>query len=109
MSRRLALGKLGDVRAAPPLIEAVRGTDHPLRRAAIAALGELGVVGVGVLAEVLRDGEPADRVRAAIALGETRDMSAVEPLTAALKDEDPTVRARAQEALEKIRESPVFA
>jgi HEAT repeat protein len=63
---------------------------------------------VGVLAEELRSGAPADRVRAAIALGETRTIAALEALTLALEDEDPTVRIRAREAVEKIRETPVF-
>ena len=56
----------------------------------------------------MRCSDPADRVEAAIALGETRELAALEPLTAALEDEDPAVRTRVREALEKIRESPVF-
>ncbi len=103
-----ALGRLGEAQAAPYLIEAARSDDPELHCAAITALGELGEVAVGVLAEELRTGGPADRVRAAIALGETRTIAALEHLTAALEDEDPTVRARAREAVEKIRETPVF-
>jgi HEAT repeat protein len=104
----MALGKLGDDGAAPALTKAVRGPDHALHRAAILALGALGPVGIDLLAEELRCAEASDRVRAAIALGETRNLAAIEPLTARLDDEDPTVRARVREALEKIRESPVF-
>ncbi|MFB3739656.1 MAG: HEAT repeat domain-containing protein [Candidatus Velamenicoccus archaeovorus] len=103
----LALGKMGHAEAAPPLVEAATGPDAALRRAAILALGELDA-GLDVLADVLRRGEPAERTRAAIALGETHDVGAIEPLTLALKDQDATVRARAAEALEKIRESRVF-
>ena len=43
-----------------------------------------------------------------VALGETRDVSAVGPLAEVLSDEDEEVRARAREALEKIRETRVF-
>ncbi len=104
----MALGRLGDRRAAPALVRAAQGSDPALHRAAILALGELGPVAVDLLADELHCREPADRVRAAIALGETRDLSAVEPLTEALDDRDATVRLRVREALEKIRESPVF-
>ena len=104
----MALGRLGDRRAAPLLIAVAERDDPPLHRAAILALGELGPVGIDVLAREIACREPADRICAAIALGETRDVAAVEPLTPALKDEDATVRARAREALEKIRESRVF-
>lgn len=103
-----ALGRLGDAKAAPSLIEAARSVDPTIHRAAIAALGELGPVAVDLLAAELRSKEPADRVRAAISLGETHDLSALQPLTEALEDRDATVRARAREAIEKIRESRVF-
>jgi HEAT repeat protein len=73
----MALGKLGDPRSAPSLIEAARGEDRALHRAAILALGELGPIAVDVLAEEIGCSDPADRGRAAIALGETRDVMAV--------------------------------
>lgn len=104
----MALGKIGDPRAAPALLAAATDTDRALHRAAVAALGELGPVAIDLLAEELRSVDAADRVRAAIALGETRDVAAVAPLTVALEDGDPEVRRRAREALEKIRESRVF-
>jgi HEAT repeat protein len=103
----VALGKLGDRTAASALRQAARGTDVDLHRAAIMALGELDA-GLDVLAESIKDGDPAERARAAIALGETHDVNAIPPLTDALTDDDPTVRSRAREALEKIGESPVF-
>jgi HEAT repeat protein len=68
----------------------------------------LGPVAIDVLTRELSCSDPGDRVRAALALGETRDVAAVEPLTRALEDADPTVQAKAREALEKIRESRVF-
>ncbi|MGZ4114894.1 MAG: HEAT repeat domain-containing protein [Actinomycetota bacterium] len=103
----VALGKIGDRRAAPALVHAASGDDLPLRRVAIMALGELDA-GLDVLSDALRDPDPAVRVRAAIAFGETHDVVAVEPLTRALDDENPGVRHHARDALEKIRESRVF-
>jgi HEAT repeat protein len=105
----VALGRIGDRRAAPALAEAaVREDDPAVHRAALLSLGELGPVALEVLVRELHCREVADRICAAIALGETRDIAAAEPLVEALKDEDETVRIRAREALEKIRESPVF-
>jgi HEAT repeat protein len=100
----VALGKIGDRRAAPGLVRAASGDDLPLRRVAIPALGELDA-GLGVLIGALGDPDPAVRVRAAIAFGETHDVAAVEPLTRALDDENPGVRHHARDALERIRES----
>lgn len=104
----MALGRSGGASATPALVEAARSGDPVAHRAAIAALGEIGPVAVDLLAEDLRADDPADRVRAAIALGETHDLSALPSLTAALEDPDLTVRARVREAIEKIRESRVF-
>jgi HEAT repeat protein len=103
----VALGKIGDRRAAPALAAAASADDLPLRRVAILALGVLDA-GLDVLARALEDPDPAVRIRAAIAFGETHDVGAVEPLTKALEDENPGVRHQAREALEKIRESRVF-
>jgi HEAT repeat protein len=103
----VALGKIGDRRAAPALVRAASGDDLPLRRVAILALGELDA-GLDVLADALHDPDPAVRIRAAIAFGETHDVVAVTPLTQALEDENPGVRHHVREALEKIRESRVF-
>lgn len=103
----VALGKIGDRRAAPALVGAASGDDLRLRRVAILALGELDA-GLDVLAEALHDPDPAVRVRAAIAFGETHDVVAVAPLTKALDDQNAGVRHHVREALEKIRESRVF-
>jgi HEAT repeat protein len=103
----VALGKMGDRHAAPALADAASGDDLALRRVAILSLGVLDA-GLDVLGDALSDPDPAVRVRAAIAFGETHDVGAVEPLTRALEDESPGVRHHAREALEKIRESRVF-
>ncbi|HZD17528.1 MAG TPA: HEAT repeat domain-containing protein [Actinomycetota bacterium] len=106
--RGLRAGRIGDPAAAPHLVRAAAVEDPALHRAAVTALGELGEVAVDMLVAELRSVDPADRVRAVLALGETRAFSAVEPLMACLRDEDATVRARARESIEKIRESRVF-
>lgn len=103
----VALGKLGDCVVAPALAEAAGGTDVALRRAAMVALGELDC-GLDILSEALHAPEAGDRVRAAVALGETHDVNAVGPLMLALDDADPAVRTQARAALERIRETPVF-
>lgn len=103
----LALGRLGDRRVGPALVDAASRADPALHRASLMALGELDA-GLDVLAVALRDGDPNERARAAVALGETHDTDAIPPLTDALLDDDPAVRMCAREALEKIRESRVF-
>jgi HEAT repeat protein len=93
-----ALAALDDGRAALPLVRAIHNTDS-----AVWALGSLGVsLVVPPLIEVLRDGDPAPRRRAAQALGKLRDERAVQPLETALGDADALVRAAAAEALGQI-------
>jgi HEAT repeat protein len=103
----LALGKLGHRAAGPALVEAARRADPGLHQASIMALGELDS-GLGVLSAAIRAVDPLERARAAVALGETRDVEAIPPLTDALLDDAAAVRVCSREALEKIRESPVF-
>ncbi|HEX6230134.1 MAG TPA: HEAT repeat domain-containing protein [Actinomycetota bacterium] len=133
-----ALGRLGDLKAVGPLVSllqdasdevrcraavalgligsvsVLRSTetelpeDRTIRWAAIQALGNLGRPAVDCLAKALRHGPRSERARVVVALGETRDVSAVGPLAEVLNDEDEEVQLRAREALEKIRESRVF-
>lgn len=133
-----ALGRIGDLRAVGPLVSALQdqadevrcraavalgligsvsvlrtteveeGEDATIRWAAIQALGNLGTPAVDCLAKALRHGPKRERARVVVALGETRDVTAVGPLAEVLNDEDAEVQARAREALEKIRETRVF-
>jgi HEAT repeat protein len=57
---------------------------------------------VNLLLNTLKNKDPNVRMNAILALGEIRNVQAVEPLISALKDKDPGVRTRAAEALMKI-------
>lgn len=104
----VALGLIGSVSVLRVTSDAENPEDQTIRWAAIQALGNLGQPAVDCLAKALKHGPRSERPRVVVALGETRDVSAVGPLAEVLNDEDEEVRARAREALEKIRETRVF-
>jgi HEAT repeat protein len=104
----VALGLIGSVSVLRSTEEAVEPEDVTIRWAAIQALGNLGRPAVDCLAKALKQGPKRERARVVVALGETRDVTAVGPLAEVLNDQDPEIRARAREALEKIRETQVF-
>ena len=58
---------------------------------------------VGRLIQQLEDENPHTRMQAADALGQIKDVRAIEPLIAALKDKDSLVRERAADALGQIK------
>jgi HEAT repeat protein len=104
----VALGLIGSVSVLRTTAETEDPEDRTIRWAAIQALGNLGPPAVECLAKALRFGPKSERSRVVVALGETRDVSAVGPLAEVLEDDDEEVRIRAREALERIRESRVF-
>lgn len=104
----VGLGLIGSVSVLRSTAETEEPEDATIRWAAIQALGNLGHPAVDCLAKALKHGPKRERARVAVALGETRDMTAVGPLAEVLNDEDPEVQVRAREALEKIRDSRVF-
>ena len=104
----VALGLIGSVSVLRTTSETEEPGERTIRWAAIQALGNLGTPAVACLAKALSHGPRSERARVVVALGETRDVSAVGPLAEVLNDQDDEVRARAREALEKIRESRVF-
>lgn len=104
----VALGLIGSVSVLRTTSEAEDPRERTIRWAAIQALGNLGPPAVECLAKALRQGPRRERARVVVALGETRDVSAVGPLAEVLNDEDDEVRVRAGEALERIRETRVF-
>jgi HEAT repeat protein len=123
-----ALGRLGDRRALPPLLAALRSKAGSVRRAAAVALDRLagapstgedaaaycvarqdwnravkmGETAVGPLANALQDPDADIRTHCAEALGGTRSTNALEPLMAALQDWDAGVRRAACEALGRL-------
>ena len=83
-----ALGKIGDERAAEPLINALEDEKEDVRWTAAEALGEIGDVrAVEPLMRAFRDGDDIMRSDAEYALGKIAD-SVVESLINALRDSD---------------------
>jgi HEAT repeat protein len=69
------------------------------------ALAKIGKSSVTLLISALKDNDSSVRMHAAFALGEIRDVGAVEPLNKAIKDKDHDVRMRVVNALGKILDS----
>jgi HEAT repeat protein len=99
----LVLGKLGDQRATPTLIEGLKDSDAESRLYAIVALGELHDRGaVANIVETTRDDDKDVRKTAAFALGSIGDPGAVPALAALLEDPAPDVRFNAAIALSRF-------
>jgi HEAT repeat protein len=99
----LVLGKLGDRRATPVLIEGVKDPDAESRLYAIVALGELrDPDAVSTLIEAVRDEDKDVRKTAAFALGAIGDPRAVPALAGALEDQVADVRYNAAVALARF-------
>lgn len=107
-----ALGELKDARAVAPLIallkdkKALEGGDclcNCAPQAVIEALVKIGEPAVGPLIAELANDDKEIRERVAWALGEIRDVRAVEPLRALLKDRSYAVQQAAEKALQKIQ------
>lgn len=99
----VALGRLGDRRAVPPLLKALADPDPVLRTQAAAALGRLKAgEAVPSLIGALQDTDAGVRQTAATALGIMGDPSAVPSLVQALQDAAEGVRARAAAALGRL-------
>jgi HEAT repeat protein len=83
-----ALGEIKDPRAIEPLLYALQYTSDP-ERATVQALGQMGVLAVEPLMQILDHPDPEIRSRAIVALGLTNDRRAVSPLIYRLAyDED---------------------
>jgi HEAT repeat protein len=99
----LVLGKLGDRRATPTLLEGLRDSDAESRLYAIVALGELhDPAAVPSLAAATRDDDKDVRKTAAFALGEIGDPRAVDALAPLLEDQVADVRFNAAIALSRF-------
>ena len=108
----MVLGKLGDRRATPLLVEALRDPSVETRLYAALALGQLrDPAAVPPLIAQLSSDERDVRKAAAYALGEAGDRRAVEPLVATLADPVADVRFNAAIALARFddrRAAPVL-
>lgn len=95
------LGKLGDPRAIPALIEALH--DPAAAREAASALGELGArQALDALFNAMTSEDVQVRFAAVEAVGKLGEARAVEALVYALRDPDDAVRMKAAEALGRI-------
>ncbi len=81
----------------------IHGMSSPGRQAAV-ALGSIGGPAVEPLLRSLQDKAAANRDKAALALGGTKDARAVLPLIDALADKDARVRAEAASALGSLKD-----
>ena len=90
----LALGRIGDTRTILPLINALGNADLPFSRDAASALAAIGAPAVDpLIASLSSDNSQVVRFSAR-ALGQIKDMRAVQPLIAIIQNED-TVRGQA--------------
>ncbi|MEM1574213.1 MAG: HEAT repeat domain-containing protein [Candidatus Methanomethylicaceae archaeon] len=106
-----ALGEIKDIRAIEPLILALGDEDSSVRYAAREALNKIDPKWnereevkkyIPEFINALEDKSWRTRVGAAFALGEIKDIRAIEPLILALSDENDSVRDEARDALKKI-------
>ena len=99
----LMLRKIGHRSGIPVLGKvAVDDKSVAVRAAATAHLGKVGVKDprtVGVLASILKDKDPAVRIRAVESLGFLQLSQAIAVLRSALEDRDASVRIRATEVM----------
>lgn len=87
------LGRLGEERALPALLEAVTDSDPRVRSRVVRALGRLADPrSVDALASRLDDPDPSVRRGAARALGEVRTEAALDALVPAALDDDEQLR-----------------
>jgi HEAT repeat protein len=99
-----ALGQIGDPRAGPVLVEALRDRSNSLRQAALKGIGQLGYAeGAPAVREFLTSPDPRLRRVAATTLGQLRDEESVQALAGvAAEDISPLVRPAAVEALGRV-------
>lgn len=104
----VALGRMGDPRALPPLSEALRGDDSfAVRAAAAAAVGRLGdAAGLPTLFTALHDREQYVRAEAEEALGRFHTRDHLFGFREALRAEDPLARKAAVAAYGEVMREP---
>jgi len=97
------LEQLGDSRAVPALVEALRDTSRDVRAEAVAALGQIGDSQVVPnLIKALEEKDWAVSQSAARALGRLGDVQAMPALIEALHNQDVRVRQSAADALGQL-------
>ncbi|MDY0018744.1 MAG: HEAT repeat domain-containing protein [Anaerolineae bacterium] len=106
-----ALGHIGDHRAGPVLVEALKDRSASLRLAALKGLGRLGYVKAApTIREFFSSPDPRMRRVSALAAGQLRDHEAIPHLLEMLhNDSSPLVRPVAAEALALIGDPQVLS
>lgn len=110
--RRLAaeaLGKMGEPKAVPALLEVSAEDDMPLRKSALEALQEIGAAGFEEMLNGLAHPSPDVRKTAIIALSRINEPGACPAFAEALKDPDWNVRFAAAQALGEFPGQPQTA
>jgi len=98
-----ALGKIGDKKVIPALLEALSDELPVVRRLAAASLEKIGQPAVDELIKILKSSDsPALRKSVALVLGKIGDAQAVPPLITALEDSDDHVRIASAQALGRL-------
>jgi HEAT repeat protein len=99
-----ALGRFGDRRAVPTIIDVMREAQSaPIRSTAAIALGRIrDPAAIPALRPLLHDDDRATRMWTMRSLGQLQDRGSVEALTAALVESDGGVRQYAAKALGEI-------
>jgi len=95
-----ALEKIRDPRAIQPLIDSLKDTS-PKRIADALRSIELG--SFEALIEALKNEDSRIRLGAIMALGQMKNLDALEPLTKAAEDKDPTVKQFAKSSIHRIK------
>ncbi len=98
-----ALAKIGDAKAAAPLVRAVSADPRPSFITALAVFKAKEAV--KPIAAALTSNNEYVRLAAAAALGEIGDPMAVDGVIGTLEDKDERVRAAAEEALKKLHQT----
>lgn len=102
----VVLGEIGDLRAAPVLVECLADTDRFVRSRAVSALVRLGSQTLPLLTIALEDPDARVRAGAADALGQIGEAGAIEGLLIALRDPVESVRRAAAVALLRLNPVP---
>jgi HEAT repeat protein len=100
-----ALGQMESREAVIALINEWKDPDQDIRAQSAATLGHMGHIAVDPLISELTNNDSYFRWRAARALGQIRDLKAIEVLIQILNDESSEVRWSAIEALRSIRDT----
>jgi HEAT repeat protein len=104
-----ALGAIGDMRAIPPLMRALRDSSSAVRERTADALGRFGSPKpVKALIAALNDNDNLVKCSALWSLGQIGDADVVPFITPLLDFQDDTLRGNASESLDQLRDRGII-